>query len=335
MPELSPAADGLPVAHISALRAEAAPTRWLIDGLWGPASVGFLAGHPKACKSWLGLEMAVSVASATPCLGTFPVHEPGRVLIYLAEDSREALWQRVAALSRHHGLNLEAIDLHVITTPELRLDLPEQRLRLEATVKTLRPRLLLLDPLVRLHRLDENRAADVSALLSHLRRLQRAFELSVILVHHTRKHEVAAAADGQGLRGSGDLWAWSDSSLFLRRIKGRLRLSAEHRAAAAPEPLWLRLADEDEDRIHLEVVTALVEEAEKRSLAEAILDALQDDATLTRTQLRDTLRVQNSRLGDALTELERQRRIVRLAGGWRRSGAPAASTPEPEPDGAV
>ena len=46
---------------------------------------------PKACKSWLGLEMAVSVASATPCLGTFPVREPGGVLIYLAEDSLEAV----------------------------------------------------------------------------------------------------------------------------------------------------------------------------------------------------------------------------------------------------
>jgi hypothetical protein len=317
MPDRNTHHEGLPVVHVSAIESESRPTRWLIEGLWGPESVGFLAGHPKAGKSWLGLDMAVSVASGTPCLGQFPVLETGRVLIYLAEDSLEALRERVAALSRHRGLELGEIDLHAITAPELRLDLPEQRLRLKATVEALGPRLLLLDPLVRLHRLDENRASDVSGLLSHLRSLQRAFELSVILVHHTRKSEVASGPDGQGLRGSGDLWAWSDSSLFLRRVRGRLRLSMEHRAAAAPEPVWLRLADEDQERIHLEVISGEVEEEEKRSLAEAILGALAAGAILTRTELRQRLRVQNSRLGDVLVALERKGCIARLSGGWR------------------
>ncbi len=330
MPDPSEHPEGLPVVHVSAIQSEVQPTRWLIEGLWGPESVGFLAGHPKACKSWLGLEMAVSVASGTPCLGTFSVLEPGPVLIYLAEDSLEAVRQRVAALTKHRKLELHEIDLHVIKTPELRLDLPEQRLRLETTVGAMRPRLLLLDPLVRLHRLDENRAFDVSGLLSHLRTLQRSFQLSVILVHHTRKNEVASGPDGQGLRGSGDLWAWSDSSLFLRRARGRLRLSMEHRAAAAPEPVWLRLVDEDEERIHLEVVSAEVEDEEKRSLAEAIVALLGDGSILTRTELRDKLRVQNSRLGDVLLDLERQGCIVRLASGWRLLDAHRADGPQSE-----
>lgn len=308
---------GLAVVHVSAIESEASPPRWLIEGLWGPESVGFLAGHPKAGKSWAGLDMAVSVASGTPCLGSFRVLEPGRALIYLAEDSLDAVRQRVASISRHRGLDLAAIDLHVIKTPELRLDLVEQRLRLEETVRALRPRLLLLDPLVRLHRLDENRASDVSGLLSHLRTLQRSFQLSVVLVHHTRKNDVASGPDGQGLRGSGDLWAWSDSSLFLRRVRGRLKLSMEHRAAAAPEPVWLRLVDEDEERIHLEVVPAELDDEERRSLAGALLAALSDGSTLTRTQLREKLRVQNSRLGDVLTGLEKDGLVLRLPDGWR------------------
>jgi len=39
--------EGLPVVHVSAIPSEIQPTRWLIEGLWGPESVGFLAGHPK------------------------------------------------------------------------------------------------------------------------------------------------------------------------------------------------------------------------------------------------------------------------------------------------
>jgi hypothetical protein len=91
----------------------------------------------------------------------------------------------------------------------------------------------------------------------------------------------------------------------------------EHRAAAAPEPVWLRLVDDDEERIHLEVVSAELEDEEKRSLTDAIVAALSDGSTLTRTELRDKLRVQNSRLGDVLTDLERDGRVVHLAHGWQ------------------
>ncbi|MBK8999599.1 MAG: AAA family ATPase [Myxococcales bacterium] len=46
--------------------------------------------------------------------------------------------------------------------------------RLHKTLAALRPRLLVLDPFVRLHRIDENSAAEVSAVLAFLREVQRA-----------------------------------------------------------------------------------------------------------------------------------------------------------------
>ena len=51
----------LPVelAHKLALRP--ASRRWLIEGLWGEGSVGIVGGEPKCCKSFLALDMAVSV----------------------------------------------------------------------------------------------------------------------------------------------------------------------------------------------------------------------------------------------------------------------------------
>ena len=54
-------------------------------------------------------------------------------------------------------------------------------------MQQLRPRLLILDPLIRLHRLEENAAPQIAALLSYLRELQREFHLAVLLVHHARK----------------------------------------------------------------------------------------------------------------------------------------------------
>ena len=154
--------EPFPVLRVADIAVDAERPRWLIDGLWGAAAVGLLAGHPKVGKSWVGLDIATSVASGTPCLGHFPVRTPGPALVYLAEDSLPQVRERLAGLARHRNLELAALDVHVITAPRLRLDLDADRARLLETVRAVRPRLLLLDPLVRLHGVDENDAQQIS-----------------------------------------------------------------------------------------------------------------------------------------------------------------------------
>ena len=193
----------LPVLRVGEIPLEVDPRRWLIEGLWGASSVGFLAGSPKSCKSWMGLDMAVSVATGTPCLGHYMVENPGGVLIYLAEDALGAVRERVEGILRHRGLDIERVDLHVITSSSLRLDQRSDRERLFETVRGLRPRLLLLDPLVRMHSLDENCSTAIAGLLSYFREIQRRFDLSVVIVHHTRKSGTNGSQTGQALRGSG------------------------------------------------------------------------------------------------------------------------------------
>ena len=177
---------------------------------------------PSVRKTWLGLDLALSVATGSACLGKYAVPKPGPVLVYLAEDSLAVVRERVAGMARHRGLELESVDIHVITAPSLRLDREPHRGRLLETAKRLRPRLLLLDPLVRLHGIDENSATEVAQLLAYFRSLQRQLDLSVVLVHHARKNATTGVAAGQGLRGSSDLHAFGDSNLYLRRCKDRL-----------------------------------------------------------------------------------------------------------------
>jgi len=61
--------------------------RWLVEGFWSERAVGIVGGEPKCCKSFLALDLAVSVASGKPFLRRFPVHRPGCVLLFAAEDS--------------------------------------------------------------------------------------------------------------------------------------------------------------------------------------------------------------------------------------------------------
>jgi RecA-family ATPase len=311
------AAQVLPVVRVGEIASEASTQRWLVDQLWGARSVGVIGGAPKCAKTWLGLDMALSVATGTPCLGKYAVPEPGPVLVYLAEDALLVVRERVAGMARHRGLDLAGVDVHVITSPVLRLDRGSDRTRLLETTRRLRPRLLLLDPLVRLHGIDENNAGEVAELLAYFRSLQRQLDLSVLLVHHTRKNAAGGVAAGQGLRGSGDIHAFGDSNLYLRRTRDHLILSSEHRAAPAAAPVYLDLVATNAETTHLEVVAELREE-KRHGLEEQVLDLLPQGTVLTRAKLRDSLAVQNERLGVALVSLERAGRLCRTPVGWQR-----------------
>jgi hypothetical protein len=311
--------DPLPVVRVDQIPREEHTARWLVDPLWGDSSVGVIGGAPKCAKTWLGLDLALSVATGSACLGRYAVPRPGPVLIYLAEDALAVVRERVEGMARHRGLGLAGVPIHVITAPSLRLDRQPHRHRLLETAKRLRPRLLLLDPLVRLHGVDENNAGEVAELLAYFRLLQRQLDLSVILVHHTRKNAAGGVAAGQGLRGSSDLHAFGDSNLYLRRVRERLVLSSEHRAAAAAPAVTLELVATDATTTHLEVV-AEASGDRPENLQEQVLACLVPGKELTRARLRHLLSVQNQRLGEALQTLQRAGQIRRSPAGWQRVG---------------
>jgi hypothetical protein len=153
--------------------------------------------------------------------------------------------------------------------------------------------------------------------LAYFRELQRQLDLSVILVHHTRKNAAGGAAAGQGLRGSSDLHAFGDSNLYLRRTSQRLLLSSEHRAAPASPPVYLELVATDAQTTHLEVV-AEGHGQKQGCLKDQVLALLAGDVVQTRGAIRDALGVKNQRLGETLQSLEQSGQIRHTPTGWRR-----------------
>ena len=138
---------------------------------------------------------------------------PGRVLLNPAEDALHVVRRRLEGICAAAGIGLAGLDVQVITAPSLRLDLEADRGRLDETVARLKPRLLVLDPFVRLHRIDENVSGDVAPLLAFPRELQRRHAVAVAVVHHARKGAGAIRA-GQALRGSSEFHAWGNSNLY-------------------------------------------------------------------------------------------------------------------------
>jgi hypothetical protein len=312
-----PGDDALPVIRAADIEQTEMLPRWLVSSLWARAGVGILGGAPKCCKSWLALEMALAVASGEPCLGLFEVGDAGGVLLYMAEDAAPVVKTRLEGICRHRGLDLAALPVHLIIAPALRLDRENDQRRLRDAVARYAPRLLVLDPFVRLHRIDENDAGQVSALLGYLREVQRAHDVAVLVVHHARKNGAGHA--GQSLRGSGDFFAWADSLLLLRRHRGQLLLSVEHRAGPAPPPIGLELKGDTDPHLHVlptcDTIERTVDDNLGDSLDQAVLAALAD-APLARADLRARLHIRNERLGEALTRLIDLRAVCRVGELW-------------------
>lgn len=232
----------LPVQRASQLDRCGPQIQWLVEDLWTDQAVGILGGEPKCCKSFLALDLAVSVASGAACLRQFPVRRQGPVLLFPAEDSLAVVRQRLEGIAAAAQVPFASLPVHVITAPTLRLDTAPDQERLAHTLHEQRPILLILDPLIRLHRLDENDATQIAALLSFLRQIQRQFRLAVMVVHHARK-DSHGSRPGQALRGSSELHGWGDSNLYLRRKGSHLTLSTEHRAAPSQDHIPLQLVE--------------------------------------------------------------------------------------------
>ncbi len=241
-PPTSHGVNPLPVQRASQLESNGPQTQWLVEDLWAEQAVGILGGEPKCCKSFLALEVAVSVASGAACLRQFPVRRSGPVLLFPAEDSLAVVRQRLEGIAAAAQVPFASLPVQVITAPSLRLDRAVDRERLAHTVQQQRPILLILDPLIRLHRVEENDATQIAALLSYLRQLQRQFQLAVLVVHHARK-DSNGSRPGQALRGSSELHGWGDSNLYLRRKGSQLTLSTEHRAAPSRDHIPLQLTE--------------------------------------------------------------------------------------------
>ena len=307
----------LPVEPAWRLAERAEEQSWLITGLWSEQAVGIVGGEPKCCKSFLALDLAVAVASGTPCLRRFAVSRAGRVLLFAAEDALHIVRRRLEGIATAAGVALADLDIQVITAPTVRLDLDADRKNLAETVARLQPRLLILDPFVRLHRIDENASGEVAPLLAYLRELQRRHGMAVLVVHHARKGGSARA--GQALRGSSEFHAWGDSNLYLRRDADTLTLTVEHRAAPSPRPITIELAQRG-----LALALEVAERSEPvaptpTTLDDRIITALAD-RPLPFLELRALCRVRAATLHERIGVLSAAGRVEKIDGTYHLAG---------------
>jgi hypothetical protein len=173
-------------------------------------AAGYVFGPAKARKSLLLADMALSVATGTPALGRYAIGHQGTVVGFFAEDPKGETSRRIHRMARGRGIEVPA-NLHLINTPAIAVDSEEHQGRLMATLQAIPDlSMVFLDPMVRLHRVNDNRAEEIGPIHTFLRLLSRSCPAAVfVLAHHANK-------EGDS-RGSTDYNAFGDFNIYSRK----------------------------------------------------------------------------------------------------------------------
>lgn len=135
-----------PFAEIAAEVDARGPRRWLIRGIWPAGDYGVHGMEPKAGKTMNAIDLAVSVASGTPWLGSIPIDTTGPVIVFAGEGGDGNIVRRVRAIAQARDVKADDLQLYVCTrAPHLADD--AHMLILRDRVSRIRPALVVLDPL--------------------------------------------------------------------------------------------------------------------------------------------------------------------------------------------
>ncbi|MBE7498977.1 MAG: AAA family ATPase [Verrucomicrobiales bacterium] len=220
----------MPRSNASQLDSRGPQTQWLVEELWGDQAVGILGGEPKCCKSFLALDLAVSVASGAAC-APVPRPAPGAVLLFPPRTPAH----RAAALkaSPPRPKSFASLPVQVITAPTLRLDTATDRERLAHRPET------TADPPDpgSAHPPPPRRGNDATRSPRSSPASPAPAPVPSGRPGRSPRPQGRPRCSRPALRGSSELHGWGDSNLYLRRQGSQLTLVTEHRAAPSRDPI--------------------------------------------------------------------------------------------------
>jgi len=209
---------------------------WLVDGLFREGSHGVIGAAPKTGKTMTALALMHALATGTAFLGQFPTQKK-RVALIEEDDPSWRIAERLQALERGYGANMDSECVRVASQCRVRLDVPILRQALVNELQAFRPEVIILDPLARFHALKEQDAQEMGRLIVLLDEVATALApCSIIVVHHLRKPKEGAGGNGGvELRGSSVFHAWVENSLYMSRNGSQIHVKTENKDDAAGE----------------------------------------------------------------------------------------------------
>ncbi len=232
-------------------------TDWLVENRLPSGGLSLLCGKPKAGKTTLARNLALSVSRGIPWLGFLTVR--GKVFYLALEEKRSEVRKHFAAMGA--GASDE---VHVFCAPSPVDGLVQLRQASERD----KPALVIVDPLLKMIRVkDANDYAAVTGALEPLLTLARQTGAPVLAVHYMGKGK---RDGGDAILGSTAIFAVVDTALLLKRSEKYQTLSTIQRYGE----------DLEEVTLSMDTETGLIsiglsrKEADMESVAGSIIDYL-------------------------------------------------------------
>lgn len=190
-------------------------------------------------KSLLAMSIAHALVTQQSLWGYFPVKQKEIVLIVDEENPGCFLKDRLVKM----GFTKDT-PLHFLHFQSIKLDDQKCLMDLLQVIQDLKPTLVILDALIRLHRSDEKDNTEMAYIMGKIREIINQTGVTVLTIHHERK--------GQGdkkerARGAGDIVGAVDNQLCLESLNdGVIVLSSGKTRVAPLTPIKLKLEGEGE-----------------------------------------------------------------------------------------
>jgi hypothetical protein len=186
------------------------PKPWLLENLVGERDFVMVYGQPGAGKSFVALDLAVSLCLGRSFAGRFPAVQGPKKVLYCASEDYSWRAERLGAGVRKYGSTEEHLDgflTFLEAVPNLFLATGENSTGdfiQEVIDEGLKVDLIIIDTLAdALAGAEENSASDASTVNSNIKRIRETLQCAVLVVHHTGKN-------GESERGSSAYRAKAD-----------------------------------------------------------------------------------------------------------------------------
>lgn len=317
-PDLIKSFDEFMEAHID-------PPEWLVRDIWQLNTYGMIAGEPKTYKSVQSMDLCLSVASGVPFLNYFETMKTGAVL-YIQEENGENTVQdraRKIATSKNvlsGGGTMANVPLYFVNNIGLNFKTTHSRQTVEQLVGTIRPRLVVLDPLYMMFGdVDENSAKEVGDILRWLTSLRNKYECGLLICHHYNK----GAQNGRGgkrIRGTGAFHAWIESALYIQDTTEQHKVKVEREFRSFPSIGYIDVEielGEPGQMIYSPKVTETHKEGGSMTLKkEEIVDIL-SSSPRTEEELKELTSSTRTEIKRSLKELMDDGFVTKAGGGGR------------------
>lgn len=217
---------------------------WVYGNSYIRKYVSVVAAAGGIGKTSLGNVEGLCICTGKPLLGE-TVKEQAKVWIINLEDPRSEMLMRTLAAMKHYGLTEKDVkgQLFLDGEDDIQITLAAESrdgvIKNDALLEYMRAKIIaegigvvIVDPFVSTHMVNENSNAAIQSVVSMFRELARDTGAAVMLVHHTRKGN-GEDANIDSVRGAGSLIGAARSARVINKVtkEDAEKLGVSHKEA--------------------------------------------------------------------------------------------------------